>query len=119
MKTQISFQVHAEYLKIVLCGEFPSTTYRELLESMRDQASRSGHTRLLIDAMGVTAPLKELSRFFVGEAVADIFKHNYRVAALYRPELINKFVENVAVNRGTQFLVVGDETVALQWLLSR
>lgn len=118
MKTHISFQAHAEHLQVVLHGAFPSTTFRELLLSIRNEADRSGHTRILVDAFGLPAPDSDLYRFWIGEAVADIFKSDYRFAVACRPEFINKFVENVAVNRGSQVLVVGDEHEALHWLMS-
>lgn len=103
-------------VRIVLNGPAPGREARDLLLAIVDVAERSGKTRVLINASAVSAPVSEMECFLVGELVAAIFPAAYKIAVVYRKENINKFIENVAVNRGAYINVVGDEDSAAQWL---
>lgn len=90
---------------------------RECFVAIRERATQIENTLILIDAFGLSAPKREFDRFLVGEAIAELLPQPMKVAALSRAELINKFAENTAVNRGARFLVCSNEDEALQWLL--
>ena len=115
--THASFDVKDDYLRVTLAGSFPTTDARELLLTIRSTAEQSARTRLLLDALGMTPPRVEFHRYVLGELVAELFRSKYRIAFIYRPELINKFAETVANNRGAQVLVTGSEVEALEWLM--
>jgi len=52
----------------------------------------------------------------MGKFVASILPQTLKVAVVYRAELINKFFENVAVNRGANLVVLSDRASALRGL---
>ena len=115
---ELSFQIPTGYLRATVGGGFPSTTFREILTAIRDEARRSEHSRILIDAFALPAPPADMDRFWIGEALAQIFGGgDFKITILYPSELINKFAENTAVNRGARLLVIGDEEAALRWLI--
>ena len=116
-KTRLSFRVRAGYLRATCRGEYPSSTYREMLAAIRDKARRSKRSRILIDAFALPAPAKEFDRIWVGEAIAQIFGTKFKLAILFKPELINKLAEHTAVGLGARVLVTGDEGFALEWLM--
>lgn len=116
METQLALEPEDGYLQVTLRGRHPSRTYPELLRSIRDEATRLGLYKILVDGRGLAAPPSEMDRFQVGVAIAELFGQRFKIAIVYRPELINKFVEDVAVNRGADLLVVGDEVRAIEWL---
>ena len=119
MKTRIvSEAAEGDLIRIVLDGETPGGEARDLLLAILQIAQRSGKTKVLINAIAVSAPPSEMERYLVGELVAAIFPPKYKIAVVYRKEHINKLMENVAVNRGAYLTVVGDEESATQWLLS-
>jgi hypothetical protein len=89
------------------------------LRSIREEAANSGNTRVLVDGRDLPAPAAEMDRFNIGAAIAELFGHRIKVAILFPRALINKFAENVAVNRGATVLVVSDEEAALQWLVGK
>jgi hypothetical protein len=117
MATHLAFQPEERFLRVAMRGSFPSKTYRELLRAVLDQAEHFALARILLDCRGLSAPSSEMDRFNVGVAIADVFGGRYRIAILYPRELINKFTEDAAVNRGASVRVVSDEKQALQWLL--
>src|SRR5690349_9405006 len=117
MKGQVTFERNTAYLRAICRGEFTPTTTLEALGSIHDEAVKSGHTRVLIDALDQPAPPPEMVRYQFGLAVADVFGHRFKVAMLYPEALINRFGENTAVNRGAFFRAFGDEQAALHWLV--
>ncbi len=119
MKTRIvSVSISGDLVRIVLDGETPGGEARDLLLTILDVAERSGKTKVLVNALAVSAPMSEMERYFVGELVAAVFPPKYKIALVYRQEHINKFMENVAVNRGAFLNVVGSEAAATSWLLN-
>src|SRR5204863_8801150 len=96
---QITFERCPGYLRATSEGTFP-TECRESFHRIRDEATRSENTLVLMDCFGVSEPLSEMDRFEAGVALAEIFGYRLKVAVLYQPAHINKFAENVAVNRG-------------------
>ena len=117
MENQIAFLNHPGYLRVTCKGEFPAETYREFLTAIRYEAHKSGHSRILIDAFALSAPATDMEKFWVGAAIAEIFGAQFRIAVLFKPELINRFTESSAVNRGARMVVMGEEEPALQWLM--
>jgi hypothetical protein len=115
---QITFERCPGYLRATCEGTFP-TDCRESLQRIRAEALRSENTLVLLDCYGLSEPASEMARFDAGVALAEIFGHHLKVAVLYDPAHINKFAENVAVNRGTEVLVIGDPKAALLWLLGK
>ncbi len=114
---EVSFQEKGNYLAAQLRGELDLEALRESFMAIRDRAMQTETKLILIDAFGLSAPKNEFDRFRAGEAVAELLPLPMKVAALYRAELINKFAENTAVNRGAALLVCSDSEIALQWSL--
>jgi len=115
---QITFERCPGYLRATCEGTFP-TDGREYLRRIRAEAIRAADALVLLDCYGLSEPASEMDRFEAGVALAEIFRHEFKIAVLYHPAHINKFTENVAVNRGTDVLVTGDPQAALAWLLGK
>jgi len=59
-----------------------------------------------------------MEKYYIGSLGAEMYRGRIKVAMLRKQEYINKFTENVAVNRGGQLYIVSDEKEALRWLLN-
>lgn len=116
MKLQLSFEVFDEYLKIRLSGGNPYNEIGELLTTLKKLLEENNRKRILIDAVDITIP-SEIEKFSIGEMGVNVLGGGIKVAVFVNPEYINKFFENVAVNRGGQLYVAGTEQEALGWLL--
>ena len=119
MKTQLSFEIFDDYLKIHLSGEISYDEISDLLVTIKKLAEENNRTRILVDAMNVSnTNMPVMEKFHVGELSVDIFGYKNKIALVSKPEHINKFMETVAVNRGVRLYVVGNEQDALRWLLN-
>jgi hypothetical protein len=116
LKMELSFEVFDEYLKIHLSGDNLYAEIGEILTTIKKLSEEHNRTRILIDAVHVSG-LSEMEKYLIGEQGAGVFGRKAKAAIVSKPELINKFLENVVVNRGGHLRVLGSEQEALSWLL--
>lgn len=112
----VDFIRHAEYLEAKVSGEYSPEAYLAVIERLFEESKAIDSMRILVDLTNVTGEYTKLGRFQVGQKIAELFKPPCRIAALERLERINKFTEDVAVNRGAFVLVTHDLKSALDWL---
>ena len=72
--------------------------------------------KLLLNFVNMPGKVKTLDRFELGIQGAIIFRRLEKIAAVYRKEEMNLFLENVAVNRGLNIRIFSDMDTALKWL---
>jgi len=113
-----TFAQESTHLAVTCRGEWTHASVVALVESIVEMAASSGHKRILVDWLEVSAPHSEFDRFQGGALVAELIRPPRKLAVVYRSELINKFAENAAVNRGADMLVCGTRDEALNWLLA-
>ena len=119
MRDQLAFEVRPEYLHVEVRAATDVESIEQGLRDVKAQADQSGRTRILIDARATAGPRFGLDRFILGKYVAELFGPHYRIAILYAEQIIDKFGENTAVNRGANVLVTSDDAAALAWLVGR
>jgi hypothetical protein len=112
----VSFTDMETHLLVECSGQWEHSAVSDLAARINKSASELSLRLILVDWLKVTSPVTELHRFLAGETVAKVLC-GFKIAVLYPEDLINKFAENTAVNRGGIFLVTHNEEMALQWLL--
>ncbi|HUN55589.1 MAG TPA: hypothetical protein VMU29_10580 [Smithella sp.] len=117
MKIELSFKVFDNYLKIHISGGNPYPEIHEILMHIKRLAEENDRTRIFINAWDLS-DVPDMEKFYIGEQGAKMFGNKIKFALLRKPEHINKFTENVVVNRGGRLFIVSDEQEALRWLLS-
>jgi len=116
LKIKLSFEVFDEYLKISLSGGNPYKEIDEILKTIKTLMDENNRKRVLIEAIDIIIP-SEMEKFYIGEAGVGVLGGKVKMALVTKQEYINKFFENVVVNRGGQLFVAGSEQEALHWLL--
>ena len=106
------------YLLVVVNGDYDVKPFKDLITDLVDWSKRTQKTRILINTLGVSMPKSEFDKFILGEEFAKIAKPPIKIAILSPPALINKFMEDTAVNRGSLLFACSDREEALRWLLS-
>jgi len=114
MAEKIEFVDHDKYLEVIYTGE---RTYEEVVDLIKVsylKCSETKHSKILVNMHGAKGLWRQFDRFKVGEQVALLFRGTYRILIIDHKDLINKFVENTAANRGVNILV----EAYLDWLLA-
>ena len=117
MNHQITYLDKKEYLLIIIESRWTPEIAEQVLKEIKHEAEALKMDRLFFDVRKLELPGSESTRFLTGEFIADMLRPPIKVAALGKPEAINRFVENTAVNRGANFKVFSDEQKAINWLM--
>jgi hypothetical protein len=117
MKLETHYRETPGYLVARVSGHWMEWNAKDAIEEVSEEASRRGLTKILLDLRDLSGPDTEMTRFYSGEHIAKMWRPPLKVAAVAKAELINRFAENVAKNRGALFSVFSDEESALHWLL--
>ncbi len=117
MSLLIEFKNNERYLFSKIGGEWTKENTYKMLDEIKIEADKKGFKLILINAIDLSLPDNEMTRYFTGEKIASTFL-SYKIAICMRTERINKFAENVAVNRGATMLVCDTEKEGIDWLLS-
>jgi len=121
LKSQLSFEVFDEYLKITLFGEGNPFAHvadiNNIIMTVKKLSEENKRTRVLVDAFNVPN-VRDMQKFYIGALVATIFGNKFKLVMLRKPEHINKFTENMSVNSGANVHVESSEQKALSWLLT-
>ncbi|HVN97184.1 MAG TPA: hypothetical protein VMT62_12215 [Syntrophorhabdaceae bacterium] len=86
-------------------------------EGMLLEARNKGHNRILLDLTRWSKPKNEMVRYTIGKYLSEVIRPPLKVAVLSSPDVLNRFAETVATNRGAQLRVFSDEKLAIKWLL--
>jgi len=126
MTLTINFESRQHYLRATVSGTYSLRQAQDVFDEAVRAAVAAGHTRILIDASGVTGAPTQDERYILGLFVAAeqriLAARNppidVQLAVYGRQPLIdpNRFGETVAINRGGKVKVSEQLEEALAWL---
>ena len=116
MDLRVTTELNDTYLRMTATGTYKKKDLMELIELIKAEADRTGRKKVLVNIHEVEGTPKMMDRYDIGVHCAHVWGPWIKVAAVYRSELINKFGEDVAVNRGARLRVEPTEEEALEWL---
>ena len=118
MELGLSIEERDNYLLIQVEGEWTRDSIKLGMEDVAREAKERGYTHILLDIRKLSTPKKSFYRFLAGEYAAEVWSDPVKLrVAVFRNEVIDKFGENAAKNRGADLIVVSDIDEALAWLL--
>lgn len=117
MSYEIHYHDESDFLRVTLSGIWTAPNAETALKSIREEADNRGFTRLLFDGRKLPQSPGEMTRFHTGESLAKYLPPPYSVAIWRNPEQIDRFLENVALNRGARVAVLACKDEAVRWLM--
>ena len=118
MKSELIIERKANFLYYTLSGEYDKNDFLLYPKMVVNACEKEQIYNVLINGLKVNGTnVPTMERYFIGETIAKTLGPKIKLAVVWPREHINKFTENVAVNRGIQILVVGDFETAREWLL--
>lgn len=118
MSVSLSYSKEGDILYASLSGEWETKLLNKAADELAQYAKESGDKYILIDSRGMSAPSSEFSKYQIGEHLAKVWGApiSLYVCILYREKHISKLLENSAVNKGANIVVLSDYDQALDWL---
>ena len=117
MSVSTKYDKYPKYLKVKVSGKWTRDNAVSVIEEIKVEADSQQTKRILLDLQDLSYPESEMVRFYSGEKIAEVFPYPFKIAAYLQPEKINRFAENVAVNRGADMRSFDNLTDAVSWLL--
>ena len=120
MKSNYKFITNDHYITLVISGEYDKDDFLSYPQLILDKCDTEKADKILVDGSNLgSTNLPTMDRFFIAEKLANLLRGKVKVAVIWPKEHINKFAENVAVNRGTSMIVVDTFEAAHEWLLRK
>lgn len=116
MPIELKFHNESSYLHVHASGDWTTKAAENMITRIREKALKENLTCIYIDCVQLSSPDTEMTRYFTGQAIARDLRYPFKTVAVVREEVINKFAENVATNRGARILVTPDNKSAMEWL---
>lgn len=117
MALKLTHERLENYLFVRVEGEWTEKAIQQAIDDVAEVAQTHGHTRVLVDALNLSAPSTELKRYLAGEHIAKTWR-GLQVAVAYPKELDTGFTQVTAANRGAQMAVFWDLESAERWLMN-
>jgi len=113
---EITTAPDAGFLRITASGAFGIRPTKHLFDRVAADAKHYGANRVLVDATGIVGYVRTMAHYELGAYAASRIK--VKAALVGRQNVIDRFGETVAINRGANARVFLHEAEAMAWLLS-
>ncbi|MCI0555626.1 MAG: hypothetical protein L0287_32170, partial [Anaerolineae bacterium] len=90
--------------------------FMSTIREIDEQCRKENLNKVLVDLRKMEGDPSILDRYQIGVEIANVWGPRYRVAGVAKAEMINKMIENTAVNRGARLLATSDIELAMEWL---
>jgi hypothetical protein len=119
MKSHYIFEKNDNYIVMQISGEYDKDDFLSYPKLILEKCENENVDKILVNGSNVTGTnLPTMDRFFIAENIANLLRGKVKLAVVWPKEHINRFAENVAVNRGGSMIVVDTVAAADKWLLS-
>ena len=109
-----------EFMSMEVSGVYNATWFLGLPKLMILEAKKARAEKVLMNVRGVDfTNLSTMERYFLGEEIATSVSYRLSIAVVAPEEVITKFIETVATNRGANMFVTSEEAEAKAWLLGQ
>jgi len=115
---RIELESRPDHLYALATGSFDHAQLEGILKDIFAESSRQGLRKILIDIRTLEGNISVLARHDAGEMVAKFQREPVRLTIVGTKNQIwpDRFMENVANNRGVTTKVTIDMAEALEWL---
>lgn len=106
------------YLLVTFFGQFTVDAAKRTVDAIVAASADEKCANVLFDCRPMIGKLSIMNRFEVAEYAASVIPSSLKIAMLGRFDQIlpDKFLENVARNRGMRLALFPDEDQAVEWL---
>lgn len=102
------------YLLIKARAPWTEEAARHVIDEAKTEATKCECLLILFDLTQWSGPDSEMTRFYSGKYLAQVFPGSFKIAAFTLPAGINRFGETAEVNRGAHFRIFPDKASAIQ-----
>lgn len=114
--SRVEFIKNTEFVEFRCTGEFILDDFLELGKQVRKEIDNKPTVKkVLVDVSSATVRIDIMHRFILGEFIASNLP-DLIIAIVANQNIIDKMVEDTAVNRGASVYVTHERELAEKWL---
>ena len=104
------------YLYVEYSEPYQFNNLIDLMKEVITFCKTENHQKFLVNIVNMTGKVSAMERFELATKAVLLFQYKGKYALVYRKEEINRFAENVSVNRGLNARIFSDMDEAMKWL---
>ena len=115
---QIEIEPQSDHLHVVVSGSFNHAQLADAVKDIFAASYRHNLRKILIDSRTLEGKISVKARYDAGRIAAELQRQTVRLAIVASEDQVwpDRFLENVANNRGVRTKVTTDMAEALEWL---
>lgn len=118
MGLQVEIYDAGSYLLIKAAGQYSLVNLTDLLDRTAQEADKRNYGEVLLDLSAVAGPVPVLDMLVIGEHCARVWKRTRKLAIVSAKGGLDRFFEDVSINRGVILAVFPNQAAALAWLMT-
>lgn len=104
------------YLYVEYSEPYNFSKLIDLMKEVIAFCETKNYQKFLVNIVNMTGKVSSMDRFELAIKAVPLFQLKGKYAIVYRKEEINRFAENVGVNRGLNARIFSDMDEAMKWL---
>jgi hypothetical protein len=117
MGSQVEIYDAGSYLLMKAASQYSLVNLTDLLDRAAQEAEKRDYGEVLLDLSAVAGSVPVLDMLVIGEHCARVWTRTRKLAIVSAKGGLERFFEDVCVNRGVVLAVFPDQAAALAWLM--
>jgi len=119
MNSDYAIEIKDDYVCMTVSGKYNFQDFKSYTSIVHEKCEQEKIFKVLFDATNVAGiNVPALEKYFLGVEVAQVLQYKIKLAVVWHKDFINRFFENVAVNRGGNVCVSDSTQKSLDWLFT-
>jgi len=118
MGLEVEIYEAGSYLLIKAAGQYSLVDLTELLDRTVQEAENRNYAEVLLDLSAVAGTVPILDMLVLGEHCARVWTRTRKLAIVSERGGLDRFFEDVSINRGVLLAVFPNQSAALAWLMT-
>jgi hypothetical protein len=118
MRLDVEIYEAGSYLLMKAAGQYSLVDLTGLFDRAGQEAEKRAYAEVLLDLNAVAGAIPVLDMLVLGEHCARVWKRTRKMAIVSGKGGLDRFFEDVSINRGVILAVFPNQAAALAWLMT-
>jgi hypothetical protein len=118
MGLEVGIYDAGSYLLKKAAGQYSLVDLTGVFDRAGQEAEKRGYAKVLLDLSAVAGSIPVLDMLVLGEHCARVWKRTRKLAIVSAKGGLDRFFEDVSINRGVILAVFPNQAAALAWLMT-
>lgn len=112
----LTLEKRSGYVYFEYPDRYEYTELIELIQQIDQVCAAENSQKVMVNFLAINDEVSLMDRFKLAVKGAQMINHTVRIACIFHTDRLDRFAENVAVNRGLNTRIFNNMQDALEWL---